>query len=798
MFPFSIHLFSLLLFTTTTAQPYKVADRHFLDCGSSSTTTSDPKWDGDDHSEFVPSNINTTSFPSTPYYLDPSVPIIPYSTARIFNSSSFTYTFRVSKGPKYLRLHFYPATYSNLNANQSFFSVSSNGYSLLTNFSAFLAASFLANTRSTHVPYFVKEFIIYVNDTQTLNVTFTPSPNSYAFINGIEVVSMPENLYFNTKSVKYVNQVTGPIIDSNTALENVYRLNMGGGQLAGNDDIGMYRSWDQDNDYIYGAAFGLTQVYQDPIIYTIDTPNYTAPELVYQTQRSMGPLAKMYNLTWILPVDSRFYYMVRLHFCNIIPQFTKRNEVSFNIFISNQTAEKEVDLFLMTQGSGYPVFKDYIVFVNDPDGHQSKQDLWLAMAPNSNSKPRYLDGYLNGLEVFKISMNRDLSSPNPELSPEHPLPRLMPAIKGDKKTPPYAMIFGGVCGGLVLLFVIFIIVLVEKRRVTPFSTSDDNPSRRTTSSDATLPSYRCRRFTLQEVKTATNEFNDNCSIGKGGFGKVYKGYLDNATTVVAIKRLNPSSKQGVNEFLTEISLLSKLRHVHLVSMIGYCDDKEEMVLVYDYMANGTLQDHLYKTTKPSLSWKRRLDICIGAAKGLHYLHSSGKRAVIHRDVKSTNILLDDNLVAKVSDFGLSKLGSKDPLKTHVSTMVKGSFGYIDPQYCRTKQLTEKSDVYSFGVVLFEVLCARPPILHSVIDEQVSLAVWGKTCYQKGTLHEIIDPKLSGEIAPRCLRKFGEVASSCLHEEGSERPTMEEVVWGLEFALQLQEVVEEMNDHGTMT
>ncbi|KAD6795916.1 hypothetical protein R6Q59_020191 [Mikania micrantha] len=781
--------------TTTTTQPYKATDHLFLDCGSSSTTTSDRKWDGDYHSEFVPSNINTTSFPSTPYYLDPSAPIIPYSTARIFNTSSFTYTFRVSKGPKYLRLHFYPATYSNLDANQSFFSVSSNGYSLLTNFSAFLAVSFLASTRSSHIPYFVKEFLIYVKDTQTLNVTFTPSPNSYAFINGIEVVSMPENLYFNAKSLNYVNQVTRPIIDNKTALENVYRLNMGGGKLAANDDTGMYRSWDQDNDYIYGAQIGLTPVYKDSIIYTIETPNYTAPEQVYQTQRSMGPLANMYNLTWILPVDSRFYYMLRLHFCNIIPQYTKTYYVNFNIFISNQTAEEGVDLFSLTQGSGYPVFKDYIVFVDD--GHRSKQDLWLAIAPSYRSSI-YDDAYLNGLEVFKLSMNRDLSSPNPELRLEHPLPKLVPAIKGNKKTPPYAVIFGGICGCLVLLFVLLTIVLVKKRHVTPFSTTDDNQSRCKTSSDATLPSYRSRRFTLQEVKTATNEFNDNCSIGNGGFGKVYKGYLDNATTVVAIKRLNPSSKQGVTEFLTEILLLSKLRHVHLVSMIGYCQDKEEMVLVYDYMANGTLQDHLYKTTKPSLSWKRRLDICIGAAKGLHYLHSSGKRAVIHRDVKSTNILLDDNLVAKVSDFGLSKLGSKDPLKTHVSTMVKGSFGYIDPQYCRTKQLTEKSDVYSFGVVLFEVLCARPPILHSVIDEQVSLAVWGKTCYQKGTLQEIIDPKLSGEIAPRCLRKFGEVASSCLHEEGSERPTMEEVVWGLEFALQLQEVVEEMNDHETMT
>ncbi|XP_076918245.1 wall-associated receptor kinase-like 1 [Bidens hawaiensis] len=244
------------------------------------------------------------------------------------------------------------------------------------------------------------------------------------------------------------------------------------------------------------------------------------------------------------------------------------------------------------------------------------------------------------------------------------------------------------------------------------------------------------------------------------------------------------SNQGALEFWAEVEMLSKLRHCHLVSLIGYCNHESEMILVYEYMPKATLADHLHKLGT-YLSWCQRLKICIGAAHGLDYLHTGTgiEFGIIHRDVKGSNILLDDNWASKVSDFGLSTVSPKNQPSTYVSTLVKGTFGYIDPNYFATGKLTRKSDVYAFGVVLLEVLCRKRAVDDSL---DCGIATWAQDSIKAGRLKGIVDTNIRREISTKCLKQFAQIAERCLENNPKSRPNMAEVVLSLEYVLNLQE------------
>ncbi|KAK1414177.1 hypothetical protein QVD17_29918 [Tagetes erecta] len=299
----------------------------------------------------------------------------------------------------------------------------------------------------------------------------------------------------------------------------------------------------------------------------------------------------------------------------------------------------------------------------------------------------------------------------------------------------------------------------------------------------------CHQFTFSEIQSATQNFDESLVIGHGGFGNVYKGTISNGENLltVAVKRLDSNSNQGALEFWAEVNMLSNLRHRHLVSLIGYCNDKQEMILVYEYMSYGTLEYHLHNSQVP-LSWMQRLKICVGAARGLDYLHTDTciKDRVVHRDIKSSNILLHDSWDAKISDFGLSKICPKNQQSTYVNTIVKGTFGYLDPNYFYTGKLTRKSDVYAFGVVLFEILCGKRAVDRGIDEEQWALAIWAKDSIKAGRLKQIVDINIRGSVSLKCLKMFVKLAKQCLHTYPKERPTMTEVVGGLEGVMALQE------------
>ncbi|KAL1162564.1 hypothetical protein V6Z11_A07G209800 [Gossypium hirsutum] len=564
----------------------------------------------------------------------------------------------------------------------------------------------------------IKEFCTNVEG-QRLNLTFTPSPDithSYDFSNAIEVVSMPINLYYTPEIDDDGVPFLGQAQGSLYTLGNNTALEM------------MYRVKVGGREIPPGEDTGMFWGWlKDDAYLTIAKP-------------SALPVNTSINLTF-----------------NSIPSYSAPRDVYITVRTMGMNKTQNDNYYLTWE---FPVDSGFNYFVRL---HFCEFQIEITK---------------EGDRVFEILLANLIA----ETAANHNNNKVVFGI------------VGGITSGFVVLSLLCFFIFRRKMRVrdtdsskgilqwSQFSSKGEGvPVKESTKcGSSSLPSDLCRHFSLSEIKRATNNFDNVFIIGVEGFGNIYKGFIYGGATQVAIKQLNPESQQAAHEFRTEIEMLSQLRHLHLVSLIGYCNDRGEMILVYDYMANGTLRDHLYNTTNPPHPWKQQIEVCLGAAQGLQYLHSGAKHTINHRDVKTTNILLDEKWVAKPTNMS----------QTHVSTVVKGSFRYLDPEHSRCGQLTEKSDVYSFGVVLCEILCARPAIHRSAENARVNLVARVQECHRNGTLYNMIDPFLKGKIVAECLKKFTEVVMSSLHDDGIERPLMDAVLWGLQFALQLQEIADE--------
>ncbi|KAA0066464.1 putative receptor-like protein kinase [Cucumis melo var. makuwa] len=759
------HLLSLLLLQLISSSlAYFPPNKYFLDCGSKSDTEliNKRRFVGDakpiDWSIYpgkskvvknntIPKNINEI-----------------YQTARVYNKATW-YVFKniTPNGTYVVRLHFFPTLPQIM--SQARFSVSvSSGFVLLSNFS-------VGNDLKKAV---VKEFAFAVNE-GPFGIEFSPLESSdLAFVNAIELFLAPDE--FKPDSVYPISPEVRRRDSMYTLAFNawnvVYRVWMGSGMITPETDT-LWRTWLPDSEFMPLQSSARTVTFNGKLNFNRQETIYVAPVFVYSNAKVLdmntSTRSRDSTLTWVFNVKKKSKYFLRLLWCDIANPNSKT--FNFDVFIGvNQTSLQSTEV---TQDNVFalPFWYEFII-VTDRSGFFNVGIGLINNDPLSRA-------FLNGIEIMELIDKSFVG--------------VVDLSMGEEKQSPKMIIVGVCVGGVVIIGLIIglaVFCFVRNRKLRkhrPMLLPQNDPSSEKIVSIADIaPNLNLElKIPFGVINDATDGFDDKKMIGIGGFGKVYAGRIGEKD--VAVKRSQPGHGQGIKEFHTEVIIFSQIRHRFLVSLYGYCDENQEMILVYEYMEGGTLKDYLYGSKakdKVPLTWQKRLEICIDAAKGLHYLHTgSTATIIIHRDIKTTNILLDKELNAKVADFGISKTGVPDAKELDIT--IRGTYGYLDPEYFNTGQLTEKSDVYSFGVVLFEVLSARAPIVKTAPSEETNLADWAVLCKSRGEIEKVIDPFLMGTIEANSLRKFVEVAEKCLNEVGANRPSMQDVLYDLELALQFQ-------------
>eukprot|EP00850_Spirogloea_muscicola_P007062 SM000035S13042 [mRNA] locus=s35:24263:31753:+ [translate_table: standard] len=722
-----------------------------------------------------------------------------YQSLRYFGGEDLpinAYSIPVNESGYYwVRLHFAEILYKE--ASLRVFNVSIEGSPSLI--------SFHLNASNMVV---VKEFFVPVSDT-VLDIQFVRGPVGDPMISAIEVTMAPTGMYDLEAT-------------SDTVLATEFRLDCGGNQPFLDQggrmwlpDTGTNAPANSNNTYIWTSYFN-----SENLVPGTDVTPDLLPLHIYQSQRVLAnierlglhalaanqsvDLRKHYRdpLIYNFVVDPLAKYFIRLH--QVESNLPWAGARIMNITINQQLAVANLDVYKEV-GLDSPYIVDLLVSAT-PSG-LLVLNITAAVTDYTN------DPMIAGVELFKVLTTGPL------------LRNYTPQSGADGIWKSLAITLMCLLGlGVLVAAGLLLLPLALKQRVsdpnnfkgtqsdsqffngllggasTAGNSRDHSSMQHSGAGGSTsgiqsrgsvhLSAHGTQIFPLEELKEATNNFSRDNILGQGGFGQVFKATLWSGQ-IAAVKRLDLFSQQGEREFLTEVELLSRLHHKNLVSLIGYCDETSQLMLVYEYIPCGTLRDHLRLPEKAAqLDWPARLKISVGAARGLEYLHRGASPSVIHRDIKTSNIILDVDHEAKVTDFGLSKLGRNAAMQTHISTNVKGTLGYLDPNYYAKQHLTEKSDVYSFGVVMLELLTGRMPIWQhdddSYDDEKLcNLVEWATDHLKRDDVASILAPQLAEAVQyDESIRQFAQLAWNMTEHQSKLRPNMGEVLRRLERAAQL--------------
>ncbi|XP_042482782.1 probable LRR receptor-like serine/threonine-protein kinase At1g07650 [Macadamia integrifolia] len=477
--------------------------------------------------------------------------------------------------------------------------------------------------------------------------------------------------------------------------------------------------------------------------------------------------SELYTTARLSPLSLTYYglclgngnYTVRLHFADIVFTDTKKDEqISslgrrlFDIYIQGKLVWKDFNIKEEAGGDNKEIIKQTTVFVQN--NTLEIRFYWAGKGTTSIPTRGFYGPLISAISV------------DPNFKP--------PSVGGKKRTMSVLI----ATSSLVCLIFLILGLLWWKGCLGGKSSKEK---------DLKGADLITGSFTLRQIKTATNNFDPTNKIGEGGFGSVYKGLLSDGT-VIAVKQLSSKSRQGNREFVNEIGMISGLQHPNLVRLYGCCIEGNQLLLVYEYMENNCLARALFgeENLQLKLDWPTRRNICVGIAKGLVFLHEESRLKIVHRDIKATNVLLDEDLSPKISDFGLARLYEEE--NSHVSTRIAGTIGYMAPEYAQWGRLSYKADVYSFGVVALEIVSGKNNSNFRPENDCMCLVDWAIDLQQKGSLMEMVDPKLGSEFNVKEAERMIKVGLWCTNVSPTLRPTMSTVVSMLEGQRVVQDTI----------